>query len=183
MSIDGGIFWRTTGLGVFSNLMRFRLPIRLLVGALMLTLAAANSGAASMCAACCIPAEATEHVAARPYQQVPSQPEISNASARASHHVQRHRHCGDSNGGAFSACTSRFGIKMNHKADCASPAATGALKEGSFFLGAPRGNAPADVAGEVAWAPGMSDGSQRLSLFASSPTIRIFDPALTRLRI
>jgi hypothetical protein len=178
--------------------MRPRRLIRLLVGPLVLMLAGANSGAPSMCAACCMPAEAARHAAAQPYHRMESQSNILNASAGVSHDIQRQHHCGDFRGGdfrdgdskggdfrdgAFPLCPSRFGARLNHGADCAGPAVIEMLKEGSFSFDAPRENAPADLDSKPAWAFGVTGGTGFFPRLSAFPTIRIFDPAVTRLRI
>jgi hypothetical protein len=177
--------------GVSSKLMRRRLPIRLLVGALVLALTGANSGASSMCTACCVLVESAGSAAAQAHRPMESQPNISNirasARARVSQGMQRRHHCSDSMSGnspriSCPAVASKVGFS-NQKADCGTPVAIATLKEGSFSFDAQRETVPSDVIVELAWAFGMADGFRPLLRHNSSPGIRIFNSALTSLRI
>jgi hypothetical protein len=163
-------------------LMRSRLLIRLLVTPLALLLGIANSGATSMCTACCMPNGSARHAAAQPSHQMESQPHMANASASISRNMPGHMRRGHSCG-RCPACPSAFGARLNHKADCASRAPVEVLKEGAFRLDAPRAKTPVDMGAEPAGAVGAVVGPERFSTTATFQPIGIFDPALIHLRI
>jgi hypothetical protein len=140
---------------ILENEMRARLLILILV----LSLSVANTGAAAICATYCGSSESAAGGAVH-HHQAGSAPNTTSARA----HVHRH-------GTPCAECPSTTGISLNQNSDCAKLVEVQALKEGSFSLGAPTGNAQAYVAEPPTDALKLiGDGERSLRLEAPQTT-------------
>ena len=165
------------------TLMRAGLRIRLLTGLLLVALVGANSGAATMCAACCGQVGLAGRSTKQFILQIPLPPHTPSYRASGSENIHSHHHCGNPPGIHCVIGPSGFGIRFDQRLDCARPAPFQVLREGPFRFDAPRGNVPIEVRGGAVGAHGVEKSAKDFVPFGGSPPIGIFDPASTPLRI
>jgi hypothetical protein len=156
-------------LGVCSGLM----GPKLLVAALVATLAGANSGLASLCAAYCMSSASAAGTAVHSHQ---TKSQADHASTNQNIHAHH-------NGAECAECPPISGNSLEQKADCASLDQMQTLKESSFNLDAPRAVAHFDAADTPVHADGILWDGERSLVFDAPRTIRSFPSPSLPLRI
>jgi hypothetical protein len=146
---------------------------KLLIAALVLTLAGADSGATAICAASCVSSELAGSAVAH-YHRMESQP----GPASASHHFHSQHHQAN-----CAECPPDTGNSLNQKADCSRLVQIQALKEGSISFAAPSGVAPIDAVDMPVRALALASDDERFSPVEAPNKIRSFDSASAPLRI
>jgi hypothetical protein len=150
-----------------------RMGTRILIAVLAVTLAGANSGLASMCAAYCM-SSSTVGSAAAPFPQNDSQ----QNPASVGHHIHAHHQ-----GAECAECPPASGDSLKQKSDCSTLVQIQTLKEGAFNLDAPRAVAPFHAADTQGQSVGLAQHGERSSSFDTSRSFKSFPPASLPLRI
>jgi hypothetical protein len=146
---------------------------KLLIALLVVTLAGANSGLASICAAYCMSSASAASAALHSHDT-----KSHTGSASTGQNIHGHH-----NGAECAECPPNSGKSLRQKADCASLDQMQRLKEGYFNLDGPRGLSLLDAAETPVHAVGLLWDGERTLVFDGSRSIRNFPSASLPLRI
>lgn len=146
---------------------------RILIAVLAVTLAGANSGLASICAAYCM-SSSTVGSAVTPFPQNNSQ----QNPASLSHHIHAHHQ-----GAECAECPPASGNNLQQRSDCSISVQIQTLKEGAFNIDVPRAVAPFHAADTPIQSGGLAQHRERSSSFDTSRPIKSFPSASLPLRI